>query len=339
MKKTIGLGIILVLLFCAAQSFAAEPVRLKMASFVSPKSVTNAVTVPEFIKAVEAASEGTLIIDHYPGGTLGSSAKSQLKLVEDGVVDIAEVVAAYTPGRFPELSLFELPFEFSSSEQAGLTSWDLYKKGLLTGFENLEMIGFGQVGPYTIHTRKDAATPKKLKGMKLRAGGPTQGKIIESLNAIPIGGIGATKMAEAISRRVLDGGLMDDGNLFNFRISDATKYHVVNVQLGNVAILFPMNKAKYDSLPPKAKAALDKYRGTWFTSLVNQNLDKQIANGVAKLRKDPKHNVIEWSEQELAEVKSAMAPIKDEWNKDNAQGVNLYQEMVTARDAVNTTMK
>lgn len=339
MKKAIGLGSILVLLICAAHVFAAEPVRLKMASFVSPKSVTNSVTVPEFIKAVEEASEGTLIIEHYPGGTLGSSPKAQLKLVEDGVVDIAEVVAAYTPGRFPELSLFELPFEFDSSEQAGLTSWKLYEKGLLTGFENIEMIGFGQVGPYTIHTRKDISEPGQLEGMKLRAGGPTQGKIIEQIKAIPIGGIGATKMAEAISRRVLDGGLMDDGNLFNFRISDATKYHVVNVQLGNVAILFPMNKARYESLPPKAKAALDKYRGVWFTRALNRNLDKQIANGVAKLRQDPKHVVIEWSEQDLDRVKAAMSSIKDEWNKNNAQGVNLYQEMVTARDAVNTAMK
>ena len=67
----------------AVQTTAAEPVRLKLASFVSPKSVNNAVTVPAFIKAVEAASEGTLKIDHYPGGTLGSSPKSQLKLVEE----------------------------------------------------------------------------------------------------------------------------------------------------------------------------------------------------------------------------------------------------------------
>jgi TRAP-type C4-dicarboxylate transport system substrate-binding protein len=66
MKKAIGLGSILVLLICAAHAFAAEPVRLKMASFVSPKSVTNSVTVPEFIKAVEEASEGTLIIPEEP---------------------------------------------------------------------------------------------------------------------------------------------------------------------------------------------------------------------------------------------------------------------------------
>lgn len=338
MKKLIALGIFVISILWSIQSFAAEPVRLKFASFVSPKSVTNSVTIPAFIKKVEAAAEGTLKIDHYPGGTLGSSPKSQLKLVEDGVVDIAEVVAAYTPGRFPELALFELPFEFGSSVEAGLTAWAMYEKGLMPSMDNLAMIGIAQVGPYTIHTRKNIDSPGKLEGMKLRAGGPTQGKIIQQLGAIPIGGIGATKIAEAISRRVLDGCLMDDGNLINFRIADATRYHVINVQLGNVAVFFPMNKQKYESLPPKAKAALDQYRGEWFTRMVNRNLDKQIEKGIAKLRKDRKHTVIEWSASEVNSVKESMSGIKDEWDVVNSNGVNLYQEMLKARAAVNAKM-
>ncbi|MBU2646523.1 TRAP transporter substrate-binding protein [bacterium] len=339
MKKLFALGIVALSVVWSLQVIAAQPVTLKLASFVSPKSITNSATIPAFIKAVEAASEGTLKIEHYPGGTLGSSPKSQLKLVEDGVVDIAEVVAAYTPGRFPELALFELPFEFSSSEEAGLTAWIMYEKGLMPSMSNLEMIGIAQVGPYTIHTRMDISSPAKLKGLKLRAGGPIQGKIIEELGAVPIGGIGATKIAEAISRRVLDGCLMDDGNLFNFRIADATKYHVLNVQLGNVAVFFPMNKAKYDSLPPKAKAALDQYRGEWFTRLLNRNLDGQIIKGIETIRKDSKHTVSEWSAAEVAQVKASMASIKNEWDVTDAKGVNLYQEMLKARTAVQAKMK
>jgi TRAP-type C4-dicarboxylate transport system substrate-binding protein len=51
------------------QVFAqGAPVVLKFGSFVSPKSITNSVSVPAFIKDVEAASEGTLKIEHYPGG-------------------------------------------------------------------------------------------------------------------------------------------------------------------------------------------------------------------------------------------------------------------------------
>ncbi len=318
-------------LFIGSQCLAAEPVVLKFASFVSPKSITNSVTIPEFIKLVEEASEGTLKIEHYPGGTLGSSPKSQLKLVEDGVVDIAEVVAAYTPGRFPELSLFELPFEFSNSEEAGLTAWNMYAKGLMPSMDNLEIMAIGQIGPYTLHARKDISSLDKVKGLKLRAGGPIQGKIVKQLNAVPIGSIGATKIAEAISRKVLDGCLMDDGNLWNFRIADAARQHVINVQLGNVALLFPMNKKKYDSLPPKARAALDKYRGVWLTRVWNGNLDKQIAAGIEKLRESRKHKVIEWSAADIEQVKASMSGIKDDFDVNNNEGVNLYQEMLKAK--------
>lgn len=338
MKKLIMTLLLMVFFFADSQCIAAEPVVLKFASFVSPKSVTNSVTIPEFIKAVEEASEGTLKIEHYPGGILGSSAKSQLKLVEDGVVDIAEVVTGYTPGRFPELSLFELPFEFTSSEEAGLTAWNMYAKGLMPSMKNLEIMAIGQVGPYTIHANRDISSSAKLKGLKIRAGGPIQGKIVEKLNAVAIGGIGAPKIAEAISRKVLAGCLMDDGNLWNFRITDAATWHVVNVQFGNVALLFPMNKAKYESLPEKARLALDKYRGEWLTRKWNGNLDKQIAAGIQRLRTEKRHKVIEWTAEDIAQVQNSMADIKNEFDTEK-NGVNLYQEMLKARTEAQTAMK
>ena len=92
-----------------------KAVSLRWASFVSPKSVNNAVSVPAFAKAIEKASEGTLKIELYAGGTLGKGPVQQLSMVENAVADIAEVVVAYSPGRFPELSIFELPFLVKSN--------------------------------------------------------------------------------------------------------------------------------------------------------------------------------------------------------------------------------
>jgi TRAP-type C4-dicarboxylate transport system substrate-binding protein len=221
---------------------AADAIVLKFGSFVSPKSITNEVSVPAFIKEVEAASEGTLKIEHYPGGTLSSNPATQLKLVEDGVLDSAEVVASYTPGRFRELDMFELPFIFNNTQEAGLTAWALYEKRLLSGFDNLVLLGIAEVGPYTLHARKNVSTLTDVSGMKIRAGGPIFGETIKAMGGIPVGGMPATQIAENISRGVLDATLMDGGNLFNFRITDAARYHVVNVQLGNIAVMFPLNK-------------------------------------------------------------------------------------------------
>lgn len=312
---------------------AADPIVLKLGSFVSPKSITNAVSVPAFIKEVEQASEGTLKIEHFPGGTLGSNPATQLKLVEDGVVDIAEVVASYTPGRFKELDMFELPFIFNSTEEAGLTAWKLYEKKLLSGFDNLVLLGIAEVGPYTLHARRDVPTLASVSGMKIRAGGPIFGDTITAMGAVPVGGMPAPQIAENISRGVLDATLMDGGNLFNFRITDAASFHVTNVQLGNIAVMFPLSKAKYDSLPPKAKAALDRFRGVWFTKVLTSNLDKQVASTFDKLRSDSKHKLITWSDADINALKQKTSALKAPWDK-TANGVNLYQEMMQALNAV-----
>lgn len=315
-----------------ATLYADEPTVLRFGSFVAPGSVNNSVSIPAFISAVEEASEGTLKIEHYPGGTLGSSPAQQLQLVEEGVIDIAEVVAAATPGRFPDLELFELPFLFETSLEAGLTAWEMYERGHLRGFDDLVLIGIIEVGPYTLHGRRAMDGPSDLRGMRLRSGGAIQTEIINRLGAVPVGGLAATAIAENISRRVLDGTLMDDGNLMNFRIADAARHHVTNVQLGHVAVIFPMRRSTYDALPEKARAALDQYRGAWFTEVLNSNLDGQIERVRSELEANDDHMVVQWSEDDIAATRALMDGIESEWDRENAAGVNLYREMLAIRD-------
>ncbi|HWL30765.1 MAG TPA: TRAP transporter substrate-binding protein [Xanthobacteraceae bacterium] len=317
---------------CVQPALADSPVVLKFASAFPPGSKTNSVSVPAFIKAVEEASEGTLKIQHYPGGTLGASPATQLKLVEDGVVDLAEVVASYTPGRFPELEMFELPFLFDNTREASLAAYKLYSKGLLTGFDNIELAGIAEVGPYYLHSKDKVEKAADITGLKLRAGGPVQGSVVQAMGAVPVGGLPATQIAENISRNVIKGTLMDMGNLYNFRIADAAYYHVINAPLGNVTVMFPINKKKYESLPPKAKAAFDKYRGEWFSGVLADNLDKQNEETQARLGEDKKHHLVKLSDADLAALKEKFAPLKERWDVEK-NGVNLYKEMLAARDA------
>ncbi|MEP4422289.1 MAG: TRAP transporter substrate-binding protein [Nitratireductor sp.] len=314
-------------------ALAESPVVLKFASAFPPGTKTNSISIPAFIEAVEKASGGTLKIEHYPGGTLGAGPTTQLKLVEDGVVDIAEVVASYTPGRFPELEMFELPFVFENTREASLTAYALYEKGLFTGFDELELVGIAEVGPYYLHSKKELATVDDISGQKLRAGGPVQGAVVKAMGGVPVGGMPATQIAENISRNVVDGTLMDVGNMFNFRIADAAGYHVINAPLGNVAVMFPMRKDTYESLPPKAKAAFDKYRGMWFSNVLSENLDKQNEESAARLAADAEHNMVEFSDEDIETLKGAFSGLKERWEADK-DGVNLYQEMLSARDAV-----
>lgn len=316
-------------LTAGAAAFAEETVTLRWASFVSPKSTNNAESVPNWIKAVEEASEGTLKIQHYPGGTLGKGPVQQLAMVENGVTDIAEVVVAYTPGRFPELAAFELPFLVDNNVEAGLAAWKMYEKGQLSDFDDLMLVGIIISGPYGIATTEPIEGLDDLAGKRLRAGGPIQTAMVDSLGAVPVGNVPATQIAENISRGLLDGALMAPGNLYTFRIADAASHHLLDLKLGSVAVIFPMRRDTYENLPPKAKAAFDKFSGAWLVKELGHGLDKQEAGAMAKLKAGD-HTIYEWSDAQVAEAREKLAAVAAQWDKPNANGVNLYRETLKA---------
>ena len=311
----------------AGPAFAQEPIVLKFASFTAPTGKLNAEGIPSFIAEVEKASEGTLKIEFYAGGALGGSPAIQLKLVEDGVADFAQVVASYTPGRFPELGLFELPFLAKDNLEGSLAAWRMYEAGYLSGFDNVHMIGFLESGPYGLHGTFPIESLASVAGKKIRAAGPVQGAIVNALGAVPVGNITAPQIAESVSRRLLDGTLMSVASLYGFRIVDAADHHLNQIPMGSVSVIFPMNKAKYESLPPKAKAALDKFSGEWFTRMAARTQEESEQEYMATLVADPKHTIHTLSDAEIEKWRAALDPVKDDWNEPNAKGVNLYGEV------------
>lgn len=307
-----------------------KPVSLRWASFVSPKSVNNAVSVPTFAKAIEKASGGTLKIEHYPGGTLGKGPVQQLAMVENAVADVAEVVVAYSPGRFPELSIFELPFLAKSNVEAGLAAWKIYQKGLVSDFDDLMLVGVIMSGPYGLSTTKPIRSVKDLAGLRLRAAGPIQNEIVSRLGAVPVGNVPAPAIAQNISRGVIDGTLMAPGNVYTFRIADAAQHHNFDVKLGSVAVIFPMRRDTYNKLPAKAKAAFDKYSGEWLTRQLGEGLDRQQAAAEKKLGSAGGHTIHKWDSAAVGEVRELLAPIVRKHDKANDKGVNLYREVLAA---------
>ena len=309
---------------------AQETVTLRFASAFSPMSTNNKDSVPAFIDAVEKASEGTLKIEHFPGGTLGGSPVQQLSMVEAGTADIAEVVVAYTPNRFPELGVFELPFLAESNVEAGLAAYKLYEKHLLSGLDDLMLVGVIMSGPYGISTTEPIAKLADLSGKRIRAAGPIQADIVARLGAAPVGNIPAPGIAENLSRGLIGGTLMTPGNLFNFRIADAATHHNWQLALGNVGVIFPMRKETFEKLPPKAKAAFQKYSGEWFTRVLGENLDKQQKEAEEKIRADSGQTVHEWSKDDIAKARALLDPVKEKYDAENGKGINIYREIEAA---------
>ena len=94
-------------------------------------------------------------------------------------------------------------------------------------------------------------------------------------------GIPTPAVAENISRGVLDGAMNDWTLIKAFRILDVTHYHF-EFPLGGVIAVFGMNQKDYNSLPPKAKAAIDKYSGDYFSKLWGDVVKEETKRVVAR---------------------------------------------------------
>ena len=185
---------------------------------------------------------------------------------------------------------------------------------MIDGLDDLVVLGVLQAGPYYIHTKDEIASLRDLRGKKLRVSGQTQAQIVSRLGAVPVSNIPATGLAENISRGLIDGALVDTGNLYNFGIGDLVHYHVTNLPLGSFSVLWAMSKDRYNSLSEDSRKALDEMRGEWFTTVLGSNMDKQTADVTKRLEALDDHHFVKLSDKDLKRVRhgksySAQNPI------------------------------
>ena len=100
----------------------AKPIKLKFATMTPAQSGTVKDAYKPWFDSIMKESEGTLDIQIYPGGSLGRDPRIQLKLVQDGVADLAFIVPDYTAGRFPDDEVFNMPFTAENGLESAMAS-------------------------------------------------------------------------------------------------------------------------------------------------------------------------------------------------------------------------
>ena len=327
------------LVIAAAPAPAQQPVTLRYATFLPPNGIF---TSPDGVmgrwgRAIEKDSGGLVKLEIMAGGTLGAAGRdpgAQLKLVTDGVADISFIIPPTTPGRFPDDNVFGLPVTRSSLE-GSLTFWRLYRQGLMRGYQDnsFYIIGLVVNPPNTLHSRLPIKRLEDVKGKRFQSSGAEQQEVIRALGGTPVGAITVRDTAEAISRGVVDGSPKDWIALHTFRIADATTHHV-NIALGASTIMFAMNRAKFDSLPAAARAAIEKHSGEAFVRAVGETFDADYEVAFAKTRNDPKRSVVELPKEEAARWDKAIEGVIAAWREKDRINETLWQAFLKTRAEV-----
>ncbi len=306
-------NLLLLATLCFAHSAFAQtpPVKLKFSIFSPDKEVTYLNVFKPFAEAVNKESGGAVEIELFPNGALGRSPLQQAQMVLDGVADIGWVIASYTPGRFQENEVFELPGLFRDLKEATLVFTRVVNSGKIKGYEEFFPIALLGTAPYSLHSRLPLNSIADIKGKKIRVSGAIESETIKALGAVPIG-MPVTEVPEAISRGTIDGTTSHPAPLVDFGISRVTSAHYFT-RLGVVPLAVLMNRKKFDSLPKAGQDAIRKFSGDWTAARFNEGVGAYNDTVVKQLQEDPKRKVVFPPPADLEAMQPAFKSVIDAW--------------------------
>ena len=306
---------VLMMVVCVAWVKTAEagPVVLKFATVEPPKAFNNQKVWTPIFDKMNKEAEGIFKIEVFGGGTLGRNPFQLMKILMDGVTDLVHVINAYLPGQLVDDQVANTPFSAKNCFDCTMSFHDMLEKKMLRGYEELIVLGELCLPQYAVHTKFPVKVPGDLKGKKMRTAGKIHHALVKAAGATPVA-LPITKTAESISRGVVEGTISEWNAMQTFRINDVAKYHTL-VPFGTTTLSVLMTKKKYNSLPPKGRAVIDKYSGEYFSRFWAKAMDAHAADIEARIIKDPKHKVYTPNAEEMKQWRAVIDPVLANWDK------------------------
>lgn len=289
----------------------AEPTKLKFGVFSPDTEITVRTVFVPFTEAVNKEAPDAVQIEMFPNGALGRNPQQQAQMILDGVTDLALVVPSYTPGRFEENEVFELPGLFADMREATLVYTRLVESGKINGYEDFIPIAMVTTAPYSVHTNTPINSLSELDGKKIRSTGAIEGEVLKKFGAAPIG-MPITQVPEAVSRGTIDGTTAHPSALYDWGLIRVVSDHYFT-RLGVVPLVVLMNKEKFNALPQAGQDAIKKYAGEWAADTYIKSIGEYNASLMEKMEADPEHTVVFPSDEDMKANQPVFDEVIDAW--------------------------
>jgi TRAP-type C4-dicarboxylate transport system substrate-binding protein len=324
----------LALVIGAAPLFGAAPAaqaqELRLSTFVPPVHVIYREILVPWAREVAKATNGEVKVTLYPSMQLGGKPPELFRQAQDGVVDIVFTLPGYTSPAFPRTQMIELPGLKPDGIAATNMMWDLLDPYLLPEYQGTKVIALWGAEDAGLMTRGAAIRSlDELKGKRIRTPSAAQAKQIEVMGAVPIV-MPITDVYQSLERGVVDGAMLPFSVIVDFRLGEVAKgYTIAGPLFGRSSFLIAMNKKKYDSLSPKARAAIDRLSGRDLSLEATKVYLKRSTEGVDSVR--GKAEVIQLSAEEQRRIAAVLRPIITDWIKESeAKGIPARQMLKRA---------
>ena len=307
-------GVILVIFFAAVVlpgSAYAGPIKLSYANF-PPAPTFPCVQMERWKKEVEKRTNGKVVVNTYPGGTL-LGAKNMMDGVIAGQADIGNLCMAYQPGRFTVTNATSLPLDIPNARVGSLALWDLYAKYKPKAFEKVKVLAVFATAPTNIMSKVPVRTLEDIKGLDLRASGGAA-QIIGAWGGNPVG-MPMPQTVEALQKGVVKGLFSSLESMKDFKFAESCKYvTMTNTVIYPFAVV--MNMDKWNSLPKDVQKVMEDLIVEQ-TEWTGNYMDKHVEDAIAWSKDTQKVEFITLSKKEKKKWDSKLQFLTDKWIVDS----------------------
>lgn len=295
---------------------SAQEVTLRLHHFLPAVSNVHRHFLAPWAQKIQTESGGKLRIQIFPSMQLGGAPPQLFDQARDGVADIVWTLPGNTPGRFPKIEVFELPFvPHRLAAPNAKACWEFTRTHLMDEFREVHPITVWAHDGGQIHSNKQVTRMEDLRGLKLRFPTRQAGEALRALGAAPIG-LPIPQVPEALSQRVIDGAVVPWEVVPAIRMQELVNNHTEipgSPTLYAATFILAMNPAKYRSLPAELKQVLDANSGMVAAEMAAKVWDDQgpVVRRMVERRRQNK--IVQISNAEKERWMIATRPVIDAW--------------------------
>lgn len=279
------IGLLAALGLAAGMQAQAQTIVLK-ATDTHPAGYPTVVAVENMGKKLEAATNGRIKMQMFPGAVLGQE-KETVEQTQLGALQINRISLGVIGPVVPDVNVFNMPFVFRDPAHArkvvdGPIGDELLKK-VTDSPAKLVGLGWMDGGARSLYTKKPVRTPADLAGQKVRMmGNPL---FVDTMNAMGGNGIAMAygEVFSALQTGVIDGAENNPPSYFTANhYNTPAKYYAQTNHLIIPEILV-MSKVAWDKLSRSDQDLVKKFARE---AQMEQRVlwDKSVAEYSAKLK-------------------------------------------------------
>ena len=292
------------------------PITLKLHHYFSSVSSVHDKFLAPWARKLEADSSGRIRVDLFPSMQLGGAPAQLFDQLRDGTADIVWTAPNHTPGRFPKIEVFELPFV--ASRRALVSSKAIQEFAAINlkdEFRDIHPLCFACRDRAVLHTRRAIQSMADMKDFKLHVQNPLAAAAMAALGAqgVPMP---VPQVPMALTQHVIDGCLDPWGVVPALKLTDL-KFHTEfpNETPSTTAFVLAMNRDTYDRLPRDLKVVVDASAGPAAAAMAGAMWDADAATAASAAR-DRGDGFIVLSPEEAQRWRKATEPVVVAWLKE-----------------------